>query len=129
MAEESRASELDFRHHLRALRRRWGVIACAVAVVVATTVAVSLVQTPVYQASADVLVPPTSASTSVFNQSNVVQVNPTQQLQTQIQIINSGPVSDLVQRQLGAARAVSVGQVNQTNVIAIRVVNDPQAGS
>jgi capsular exopolysaccharide synthesis family protein len=115
--------ELDPRDYLRILRRRKRVVAAVVVVVVGATLAFSYLQTPVYRASAEVLLQPTS---DPFSQSSgqPLDVN---QVQTEIQVVTSQPVQDKVRSQLGSAPAISAVPVGQTDVIDIRADNTSAA--
>jgi capsular exopolysaccharide synthesis family protein len=100
------------------LRRRKRVIALAVVVVVGVTLVFSYLQTPVYRASAKVLLQP-SASDALFNP-NTGQPTDVNQVQTEIQVVASQPVQDKVRSQLGTAPAISAVPVGQTNVMEVR---------
>jgi polysaccharide biosynthesis transport protein len=120
MPAEHERAELDPRHYLRVLRRRKWVVVLAVIVVVGTALTVSLLQTPVYQASADLLIQPAAnVSQSVFNPSNGGVGDPIREIQTQIQIITSRPVKDKVNSQLGATPSITARPVGQTDVIRV----------
>jgi capsular exopolysaccharide synthesis family protein len=110
--------ELELRDYLRILRRRKRVVAAVVVVVVGATLAFSYLQTPVYRASARVLLQ-SSASDTLFNQ-NTGQPLDVNQVQTEIQVVASQPVQDKVRSQLGSAPAISAVPVGQTDVIDIR---------
>jgi len=58
VAPEPESRELELRDYLGVLRRRKGVIALTVLIVVAAALAYSYLQTPVYEATAEVLVRP-----------------------------------------------------------------------
>jgi len=110
--------DVDLRDYLRVLRRRRVVVASAIVVIVAAALAASFLQTPVYQASADVLLQP-RATESLFDPNTGQQTNPARQLDTEIEVIKSQPVETAVKQKLGSAPAVSVGGVGQTDVIRI----------
>src|SRR5258708_1811609 len=112
------APELELRDYLRVLRRRKVMIGLAVAVVVGAAVTAAEFQTPVYQATAQVLLQ--TSSLSLFNPSTGQGNDPARQVQTQIQVINSSPVKRAVATKLGMAPGVSVQPVGQTDVIDIR---------
>jgi len=113
--------ELELRDYLRILRRRKRVVAAVVVVVVGATLAFSYLQTPVYRASARVLLQP-SASDTLFNQ-NTGQPLDVNQVQTEIQVVASQPVQNKVRSVLGSAPPISAVPVGQTNVIEIRADN------
>jgi len=125
MAEADEAPELGLRDYLSVLRRRRGIIALAVVVVVAVTLIASFLQTPVYEATAEVLIQ-TSGSSNLFNPSTA-QPDAARALQTQIQVLNSQPVRDAVKKQLGRAPNVSVAEVAQTDIIEVKAQStDPK---
>ncbi len=95
-------------------------MALATAVVVVTAVAASVAQTSVYQATAQLLITSTVNTSSVLNQSGTPSGPSAQDVQTQMQIITSRPVKDIVKSQLGVAPPVSVSQVGQTTVVQVR---------
>ncbi len=121
MVEVIGASERDLRHYLRVLRRRkWAVLA-VVAVITLLALGMSLLQTPLYQASADLLIKePARSSGSVFNQQSQAQTDASIVIGTQIEIITSRPVREAVARQLGLAPSVSVREVGQTEVVEVK---------
>jgi capsular exopolysaccharide synthesis family protein len=114
------SSDLDLRHYLRVLRRRKWVVLLTVGAVLILAMTLSLLQTPVYKATADLLITPSTIDTSsLFNSPSAVPADPTRNIQTQIQIIASRPVQDLVKKQLGKAPPVSASPVGQTDVVAV----------
>ncbi len=120
MTASEATSDLDLRHYLRVLRRRKWVVILTVGMVVAIALALSLFQTPVYRASAHLLITPSRVDTSsIFNQPSGVATDPTRNIQTQIQIITSRPIEDLVRHQLGSAPHVLATPLGQTDVIAV----------
>jgi polysaccharide biosynthesis transport protein len=123
MTTEDGSSDPDLRHYLRVIRRRKGVVVLATAVVVLTALGVSFAQTPVYQATAQLLITPTASTSSVLNQSGFAQDPTATDIQTQMQIITSAPVKEIVRSQLGAAPKVSVSEVGQTTVVDVRAAS------
>lgn len=122
MTDDSASTDRDIRHYLRTLRRRKWAVAVVALVVTAAAVALSVVQTPIYQATANLLIqePATTANSSVFSQTNQAQTNVSVLVGTQIEIVTSRPVRDAVAKQLGSAPPVSVAEVGQTEVVAVR---------
>jgi polysaccharide biosynthesis transport protein len=117
MTPHDESPRLELRDYMHVLRRRRAVIALGVIVVVAGALIASLLQTPVYRASASVLLQP-SGSESLFNPNTGQPISPNE-VSTAIQLVQSRPVENKVRSQLGAAPAISVGQIGQTNVISI----------
>jgi capsular exopolysaccharide synthesis family protein len=109
--------QLELRDYLHVLRRRRVLVALGVIVVVGGALVASLLQTPVYRASATVLLQP-SANETLFNP-NTGQATSPNDVATAIQVVGSRPVQDQVRQQLGVAPAVSAGPIGQTDVIAI----------
>ena len=97
--------------YLAVLRRRKWVIFLAVALVVGSTVAFSSLQTPVYEAHARVLLQP---------ERDIFQIpSAGVRVETEIQVMESAPVQDLVRERLGVAPRVSVVQVGATEVVDV----------
>ena len=108
-------------------RRKWVVIA---AVLVATTVAVGLTatQTPIYEASSEVLVQPRGQD-GLF-ESQVLNLNE-RAIDTEIQLIEGEAVRSRVQQNLDLADrppSANASAVGQTDVISI-AVRDPDASN
>src|SRR5438270_7223708 len=92
----------DLRSYLRVLRRRKGVILLALLTVVGAALAASLVQTKVYQATAELLLAPRSAA-AVAAASGTQPAQRSASTDTQIQIIQSAPVRNAVIKKIGSA--------------------------
>lgn len=112
-------SELDLRHYFRVLRSRKWIVLLTVGALLGLALVSSILQTPVYKATAQLLITPKTATTSVFNSPSGAPADPTRAIQTQIQIITSRAVRDLVKKQLGKAPPVSAAPVGQTDVVAV----------
>ena len=114
------SSEFDLRHFLHILRRRrWTILATAVAVVTAVLAAV-LVQTPTYQATAEVVFQANNAS-RVFNNINSLILDPSRDIQTQLEVVKSPSVRSAVAKALNLSQAppVSATAVTGTNALKI----------
>lgn len=120
------ASELELRDYLRVLRRRkWSVLLITL-LVVAAAVGASLAQTPVYQGTAELLVQ-SKASESLFDPNTGVRGDPTRLIQTEIQVLRSRPVRDLVREKIGESPAVVASAVGQTDVMSVKAEStDPE---
>jgi capsular exopolysaccharide synthesis family protein len=103
---------MELRDYLTVLRHRKWLIAAAGVLVGLTALALSLVQTPVYQASARLLLEPTQ---SVFESASPPPVD----VATEIQRLESRPVEDAVRQKVGAAPKVKAIRVEQTQVIRL----------
>jgi capsular exopolysaccharide synthesis family protein len=110
--------ELELRDYLRVMRRRKWTIALVTIGVVGAAIGLSLMQTPVYRATAEVLLQAKS-SESLFDPSTGQRNDPARAIQTEMQVLRSRPVRDLVEKKLGSAPKVSAAAVGQTDVIAV----------
>lgn len=126
MPAEDRSADLDLREYLRVLRRRKWTIALAAGIVVAVALGSALLQTPVYQASAELLLQARSTE-SLFDPQTGQRVDPVRLMQTEIQVMKSEPVRNAVKERLGVAPNVSVAPVGQTDVLRVRAQStDPK---
>jgi succinoglycan biosynthesis transport protein ExoP len=126
VADDQVSSELELRDYLRVLNRRKWTVVVATAVVLGSALAASFLQTPVYQGTAEVLFQPRSTE-SLFNPNTGQRSDPTRAIQTEIEVLKSGPVEAEVLRKLGRAPAISAGAVGQTDVIRVRARStDPE---
>jgi succinoglycan biosynthesis transport protein ExoP len=106
---------MELRDYVSVMRRRKWIILFGTIVVAATAFAVSSLQTPVYQGEAKVLLePPASLFSTVQAQVGASQVR------TEIQVLLSAPVADLVKERVGIAPGVRAQQVGDTQVIVVR---------
>jgi succinoglycan biosynthesis transport protein ExoP len=119
VADDQLTSELELRDYLRVLSRRKWTVALAAAVVLGSALAAAFLQTPVYQGTAEVLLQPRSTE-SLFNPSTGQRADPARAVQTEIEVLKSGPVQAEVRRRLGRAPDISAGPVGQTDVIRVR---------
>ena len=126
MADEQFAAELELRDYLRVLARRKWTLIVATLVVLGSAVAASLLQVPVYQGTAEVLLQPRSTE-SLFNPNTGQRTDPARAIQTEIEVLKSGPVKAEVRRKLGRAPGISAGAVGQTDIIRVRARStDPE---
>jgi capsular exopolysaccharide synthesis family protein len=118
--EPDAPSELDLRSYLRILRRRkWSVI-LATLVAVAIAVGASLIQDPVYEGDARVLLETPPAET-LFNPVTGQRTDPKRRVETEIEVVESAHVRRLVSERVGPSPRANAVPVRQTDVIAIRV--------
>ena len=89
---------LDLRDYLAVLRRRRWLVVLVTLVVTATAVGVSLLQTPMYEATADVLVEPVRRSEDTTLQSILLGDSA---VETERRVITSRPVTERVIDDLG----------------------------
>jgi polysaccharide biosynthesis transport protein len=119
----------DLRDYFRVLRRRKWLIALAAVAVGGTTVAAAKLQTPVYRATAGVLLQQTGTD-ALFNSNTGQPADPTRAAQTEVQVILSRPVQDAVRAKLGVVAQVKAAVVGQTDVVDISADNtDPKAAA
>ncbi|MDP9387236.1 MAG: polysaccharide biosynthesis tyrosine autokinase [Actinomycetota bacterium] len=116
---EDPSAELELRDYLQVLRRRKGVVVLAVLVVVGAALTASFLQTPVYQAEAELLLQPRSTE-SLFDPNSGQRNDPLRAVQTEIQVLKSQPVREAVRKQLGSAPKITVSPVGQTDVIEVK---------
>ena len=126
MATGEDTPELGLSDYLAVLRRRKGVIALALVVVVGATLAASYLQTKVYQGTAEVLLQSTTVDNPLSSPTGQTGV-PAADVQTQIEVLTSQPVRDAVAKQLGSAPTVTVVELAQTDIIQVKAQStDPQ---
>ncbi len=126
MLPDENPRQLELRDYLDVLRRRRGVVLLSALIVVASALASSFLQTPVYQGKADVLLQPRSTE-SLFDPQTGEPNDPERSVQTEIEVLKSQPVRAAVRTQLGAAPRVSARPVGQTDVIEVTTLStDPQ---
>jgi tyrosine-protein kinase len=118
VADTKEAEAVGLRDYLNVLRRRAVIVILVFVVVVAAAVTLSALQTPLYRGTATLLLQPRT-SESLFNPNTGAAADPTRSVQTEIQVLKSGPVQDAVRKQLGSAPPVSAAPVGQTDVIAV----------
>lgn len=116
--EPNDSDELGIRDYARVLGRRKSTVFIAVLVVAGVALASALAQTPSYDTTASVLLEPRSNST-LFNNNAIASNDPARDLQTEIQVVTSQPIKRVVHSTLGAAPAITVTPVGQSNVIHI----------
>ncbi|HSH62156.1 MAG TPA: polysaccharide biosynthesis tyrosine autokinase [Acidimicrobiales bacterium] len=110
--------DADLRSYLQLFKRRRGVVILTMLLVVASAVGSSLLQTPVYEGSARVLIRQ-QATDSLFGTQSA-QTASQQSIQTEIELLKSEPVRAVVREKLGATPRFSVSQVGETDVIEIK---------
>ena len=123
MAAEPEPRDLTLRDYLGLLRRRKITIALTALAVTGAALAFSFLQTPVYEATSEVIVRPL---TPTSNQSGT---DAQRAIDTEIKIIQSRAVEDAVRKKLGRVPDMSASAAGQTDVIAVtaRSTNAKQA--
>lgn len=107
---------MELTDYLSALRRRKWVILLATMAVVTAAVVLSMLETPIYEAKARLSIQP---SRSVFGGSQASTFDPTSFLDTQMLVLQSKPVTDLVRTKVGGAASVSAAAVGATSVVEV----------
>lgn len=118
--DPSQAAPKDFelRDYLKVLRRRKVPIIAVTFFVVTIGVCAAYVQTPVYSATAQVLLQ--SRSTEfLFDPTRGIRADPARAVQDEILMIESEPVRAAVREKLGSAPPVSARPVTGTNAINV----------
>src|SRR3954454_4667607 len=110
MAREAEPAAPELRDYLRVLRRRKWTIAAVVVAVVGAAVVASLLQSRVYQARTALLL---RAPSGTAVPSSSAQVSP-QIVGTQLELIKSDPVKNIVRKKIGAAPDVGTKSIGTT---------------
>jgi succinoglycan biosynthesis transport protein ExoP len=119
---ESGTRELELRDYIGVLRRRKGIIALAVAVVVGAALIVSYLKTPIYEATSEVLVRPRTSQQILTPNANQNQGGDAQRaIDTEIKVLQSRTVEQAVRKELGRVPSVSASGAGQTDVISVSV--------
>lgn len=105
----------ELRDYLAALRRRKWVILLATLGVVGSAVLLSVLQTPVYEAKARLSIQP-DASVFASGQGSVTDST---FVDTQMLVLQSKPVKDIVRAKLGSAPAISTAPLGTTSVVEV----------
>ena len=121
--------EMTLRDYGNVIARRKWIVVFAVILTTVTVIALTALQTPIYSASAEVLVQPRGQDGFFDNQTNYV--DPERAIDTEIQVIEGQEVNERVQENLGLSTpppGASASAVGSTDVISI-VVNDTNASN
>jgi succinoglycan biosynthesis transport protein ExoP len=111
--------EVSLREYLRVVqRRKWTVILLTLLTMSVALVA-SYLQTPVYSATAEVLVRPRVSEIAVGSGALTESRDPRRVLQTEIRISESSPVREMAQAKLGYGATASASAAGETDVILI----------
>jgi succinoglycan biosynthesis transport protein ExoP len=111
------ASQLGLRDYLRVVRQRnWSIVLVA-SLAVAAALSVSLLQTPLYESTAQLLV--TQDRSSVFDPVTGQRSFPERAVQGEILVLESEPVRSEVRRRLGSAPEVSATAIPNADGIEV----------
>ncbi len=119
-AEQDAPRELELRDYLRVLRRRKGVIAISTLLVLGVALAFSLLQTPVYAGKAEILLQPRTTDSLFDAETGQTAIDRERSVRTELRVIESEPVRELVRGRIGAAPDVSAAPQGQTDVVQVR---------
>ncbi|MEJ5255108.1 MAG: polysaccharide biosynthesis tyrosine autokinase [Acidimicrobiales bacterium] len=117
----SGASHLELRDYLRILRRRKLVVIAVTVIGTVAALVVSFLQTPLYAATAKILIQKQSLSTG-FEQSSP-RINPDLAGEIEQQFFNGQAVRDLARERLGFPATASASVVGRGAVLQVRAVN------
>lgn len=115
MIPQSDSGQLELRDYLTVLQRRKLTILLITLLVIVTSVGVSLMETPVYRATSQVLLQARS-SEELFAPQGVVAAP---RVETEIEVMKSGSVREAVAEELGFLPAVEILPVGDTQVLTI----------
>lgn len=118
MIPQADLEEPSLREYLHVIRRRKWPLILSVLIIVAAALVGSYVQSPVYAATAEVLVQP-RPNESLFNPNTGQRNDPQRVLQTEARILKSEPVRLAVREKLGYAAGVTTSAEGQTDVISV----------
>lgn len=130
--------ELDLRDYLNVIMTRKGVIIRTVLVAALVALIFSLVQAPVYEGEAKVLIAETGSSADIFGDLGLdISSQAERGLQTQVQLMQVRPLMENTIRALGLgmspeelSRSVQITGVGQTNVVTITARDgDPETAA
>ena len=111
-------SELDLRDYVGVVRRqKWPIFAITLAVVL-LAIGVSLVQTPIYEAEANLIIEVPAASLAVAAPGSEQGVSQ-EQVQTEAELMGSGPIKRRIAEQLGYVPDVDIATIEGSPAIAI----------
>src|SRR3954454_3537828 len=114
------ARELELRDYLIVLRRRKGVIAITVAIVVLAALALSFTQKSIYQSTSEVLLQPRTSEQIFSPQDQQAQQQQQQtRVQTEMEVMKSRSVEDAVTKALGRRATVDISANGLTDVVSI----------
>jgi capsular exopolysaccharide synthesis family protein len=125
---QAHSEELDLRDYLAVLRRRKVTIAVTTGVMIVGAIVLSLLQTPQYRSTAEVLLERQSAQDLVDEapQQGGNANDEAQRIQTEVEVMRSRSVRDAVQAELGYSPSVRISAKGATSVVSISATDtDP----
>ena len=119
MLPDDAAPGLALQDYLRTLRRRKGLVILSVLLLLGAAIAYSWYQTPTYASVAKLLLKPSGQQVFASDASQQVS-DVAASVQTEIEVIKTEPVQELVRGKIGSAPPVQVAAVGDTQLITIR---------
>jgi polysaccharide biosynthesis transport protein len=112
------AGRFELRSFLETFRRRRVTLALITLGVVACAGVFSLLQTRIYEASAEVLILPRDTE-SVFSTNSPSRNTATPTVETEVRVLRSDPVRTAVRAALGSIPPVTAGRIGETEVMRV----------
>lgn len=122
-AEMPAETDNTIRYYLRTIRRQKWTIACVTLVGAAAALGMTRLQTPIYQAQAQILLEPSQSESALAGVSQVVPAN----IPDEIQRLQSASVVAAVRAKLGSAPAMSASSLTGTDVMVVSVKSSSAA--
>ncbi|MDH4168677.1 MAG: polysaccharide biosynthesis tyrosine autokinase [Acidimicrobiia bacterium] len=107
----------SLRDYLSVLRRRWWLVALATLVVAGAALGYSLAATPMYQATATVLLDSQQSTGGILDEQTGVGINDARAVQTEVAFIESLAVEIEASDRLGVEATISAEAASDANVI------------
>ena len=123
MQTQMDSGEPDFRHYLKVLRRRKWIVFGVVMVTAATAFAFSATKTPLYRATAEILVE-SGTPQQIFDPNSGVYQDPIRVMQNEIEFINSDAVTAAVEDEMDSAAAVAISASEDADLVQITATSD-----
>jgi succinoglycan biosynthesis transport protein ExoP len=118
-------TDTNIGEYLSVLRRRWIVVVATMLVVVGIVAALDFSKTPVYQASAQLLLQP-KQSENIFTPTQSA-TDPTRAVQNELKIINSLAIRNAVEKAYGSAISISAVSGGEDDIIILSATDtDPE---
>ena len=121
MAGEGAVQEVDLRRWLSGLARRKSLVLAVMVGMVGAALLLSAMQTPVYQAEAQILLQPGRAESPFEPERVPTAGNSDVLIDTEIEVLKSRPVRASVAEKIGAVPEVSAHRVAKTLIVALGV--------
>ncbi|MGI9602025.1 MAG: polysaccharide biosynthesis tyrosine autokinase [Acidimicrobiales bacterium] len=119
--------DLSLRDYLSVLRRRWWLIALVALIVAGAALAYSLAATPLYRATATVLLDSQQSTGGLLDEQARASVNDSRTVQTEVAFIESRAVESEVTDRLGFEATITAEAASDANVIDFNATNEDAA--